>query len=153
MEKKIKFENEDIWLYENGKKTEYIGCYSFRDENSSFLPTKTKLYWASLFEHERQCDDFVWWAKTPQALRARVLKYIDNREKGIKDLPQISEQLARMNQTAWEIAYSRYGYCTAKASNEMARAFRINLAEELKKRGFWLINGGQLVEREIYELM
>ena len=27
------------------------------------------------------------------------------------------------------------------------------LAEELKKRGFWLINGGQLVEREIYELM
>lgn len=152
MEKKIKFENEDIWQYENGQKTDYIGCYSFRDENSP-LKSKTKLYWAALFEHESQSEDFVWWAKTPQALRARVLKYIDNREKGIKDLPQISEQIARMIKTAWEIAYSRYGYGTAKASDEFARALRINLAEELKKRGFWMHNGYQLVEREIYDLM
>lgn len=152
MEKEIKFDDECIWQCENGQTTEMIGVYSFRDENSPIWPTKTKLYWASLFEHERQCDDFTFWAKSVQELRAKIVRYLRNRQAGIKDLPQISEQLVRMNTTAWEIAYSRYGYGTAKASNEMARVFRINLVEELKKRGFWMV-GKELVEREIYELM
>lgn len=152
MEKKIKFEDENIWLCENGQNTEIIGVYSFRDENSPFWPTKTKLYWASLFEHESQKDDFTFWAKSVQQLRAKIVNYLRNKQAGIKDLPQISEQLVRMNNTAWEIAYSRYGYYTAKASNEMARAFRINLVSELKKRGFWML-GKELIEREIYDLM
>jgi len=152
MEKKIKFENENIWLYENGQITDCIGVYSFRDQNSKIWPTKTKLYWASIFEHEHQSDDFTFWAKSIQELRAKIVRYLQNKQAGVKDLPQISEQLVRMNTTAWEIAYSRYGYGTAKASNEMARAFRINLVSELKKRGFWML-GKELIEREIYDLM
>ena len=152
MEKEIKFDNECIWLCENGQETEMIGVYSFRDENSPIWPTKTKLYWASLFEHERQCDDFTFWAKSVQELRAKIVRYLRNKRAGIKDLPQISEQLVRMNQTAWEIASLRYGLYTKKASDEMARVFRINLADELKKRGYWMV-GKELVEREIYDLM
>lgn len=152
MEKKIKFENENIWLYENGQITDCIGVYSFRDQNS-WMPTKQKMYWASIKEHENGSDDFVFWEKSVPALRARVIKYLKNRENGIKDLPQISEQIKRMLHTAWEIAYRRYGYGTTAASNEMARVLRINLADELKKRGYWMINGYQLIKREIYNLM
>lgn len=152
MAKKIRFEDEEIRLYENGEYTEYLGSYSFRDENS-WMPTKQKLFWASIREHESQSDDYVFWEKSIPALRARVVKYLKNRENGVKDLPQISEQIERMIKTACEIAYKRYDYHTPAAAYEMARVLRFNLVDELKKRGWWMTNGYQLIKREIYDLM
>lgn len=145
---KLQFKDEYIFQGE-----EIIGIYSYRDENSSFWPTKQKVFWATIFEHESQSDDFIWWAFSVAELKSKVRKYLLNRENGVKDLPQISEQIDRIISSAWEFTGAQYGYYTAKQSDAFKKiTSRLNLVEEVKKRGF-AFYGKQLVPAEIYRVI
>jgi len=150
--KEIKFNDETIWM--NG---EVIGIYSWRDENSRFMPSKRKVFWAVVFEHESQSDDFIWWAFSIPELKSRVRKYLENKEKGVKDLPQISEQIERIFADAWEFTGEKYGYYTKTQNEEFLKlTSRLHLPEELKKRGYSIshnFSGYQLVPTEIYNIL
>lgn len=151
---KLRFENGDIFLGE-----EYIGLYDYKDENSDFNPSKEKIWWATIFEHEFQSDDFKWYDKNLLALKSRVRKYLENREKGIKDLPQISDQIKRIVLGVHETAARKFaneflGYYSAKSGEWIAKTLkRLNLLENLKSRGYWLHDGYKLVPRDIYEII
>lgn len=150
----IRFENGDIFLGE-----EYIGLYDYKDENSDFNPSKEKIWLATIFEHEFQSDDFKWYDKNLLALKSRVRKYLENKEKGIKDLPQISDQIKRIirdvhDQAERKFANEVLGYYSAKSGEWIAwKLKRLNLLENLKSRGYWMHNGYQLVPMDIYRIL
>ena len=145
---KLIFEDETIWL--DG---DIIGGYSWKDENSDFQPTKEKLWWGYVREHEYSCDDFIFWAKSVPELKARIAKYLENKKNGVKDLPQISEQISRIIRSTQEYAGKKFGYYTRAAQEYCDKSLRrLNLIEEFKKRGYWM-RGGEIIERKFYELM
>ena len=145
---KLIFEDETIWL--DG---EIIGGYSYKDENSGFEPTKEKVWWGYIREHELQCDDYTFYAKSVSELKSRIAKYLKNKEAGIKDLPQITEQISRIINSATKYAGEKFGYYTKKSSEYLENVHkRLNLVEEFKKRGFWWY-GEQIVPRWYYEIL
>ena len=146
--KNLQFKDETIYL--DG---EIIGIYSYRDENSRFMPSKKKVYWATIFEHEYQSDDFIWWAWNVQELKSRVREYLKNRENGVKDLPQISAQIERIISSAWEYTGEKYGYYTQRQTEAYKKmTARLNLVQEVKKRGYSFV-GWELVPTDIYRVI
>lgn len=147
MDKKLKFEDETIWL--DG---EIIGGYSYKDKNSSFRPTKQKVWWGYIREHDCQSEDFIFYATNIHALKSRIAKYLENKKNGVKDLPQINEQLTRIIKDAHKYAGEKYGYYTKKCQEYLEKFYnRLNLIEEFKKRGYWTTND-QIIERKFYDL-
>lgn len=151
---KLRFQDGYIYLGD-----EYIGLYDYKDEKSSFQPSKKKVWWATIFEHEFQSDDFKWYDRNLNSLKSRVRKYLENKENKIKDLPQISDQIKRIILGVHETAAKKFaneflGYYSAKSGEWIANKLkRLNLLEELKNRGYWLHDGYKLIPNDIYQIL
>ena len=84
---------------------------------------------------------------------------MENKEKGIKDLPQISDQIKRIILGVHETAAKKFaneflGYYSAKSGEWISKQLkRLNLLQELKNRGYWLHDGYKLIPRDIYEII
>ena len=140
----IKFENEEIWKYENGEIVDFLGVYSKTDG----------VYWAALFDLREKYENFRFYETSVQKLRAVVIRYFKNRELGIKDLPEYTAQYWRMSESAWDYVAKKfpgYSYWSKQAGELYDSLMRRVSPAEIKKRGYWMI-GRNFVRREVYDV-